>query len=144
VAFTTQSGATGTDFTTLLGTALADSVAITDNQLDINALAGNDTITAAGARDKIKVSAGDGNDVLTFAGELIGADVSLDKGNDIANLQDISGTISGGDGADSILAVQTANTAKLTGSSGNDTITVTGKAEAQTTINGGADNAALQ
>jgi hypothetical protein len=53
VAITTIKGATGSDYTTLLGTENADVFALTDSNLYIDALAGADSVTAADTLSKI-------------------------------------------------------------------------------------------
>ena len=62
---TTQPGAKGSDLTTLLGTELADTFAITDDSLYIDGLEGADSVTASSAVDEITAMMGEGDGSLT-------------------------------------------------------------------------------
>ena len=55
MAITTINGATASDFTTLKGTENADTFALVGDLLYVDALAGNDTLTAANAVDNISI-----------------------------------------------------------------------------------------
>jgi Ca2+-binding RTX toxin-like protein len=100
VAITTITGASGSDLTTLKGTELADTFALTSNSLYIDALEGSDTVKAANAVDKITAVTGSGADSLTFSGALTGANLDLGDGNDTTSFQDFAGTLIGGTGND--------------------------------------------
>ena len=63
MAITTQPGADSTDLTTLLGSELADTFALTDSKLFIDGLAGNDTVTAAASLDTLTVDVSDGTTI---------------------------------------------------------------------------------
>ena len=102
MAITTLSGASGSDFTTLVGSELADSFTIESSKLFVDGQAGNDTVTAAGAIDGLTVETGGDNDTATFGGEALNVSLKLDSGNDTVSLQDFSGTIYGSSGQDTI------------------------------------------
>ena len=70
MAITTIAGAGGSDLTTLKGTELADTFALTADSLYIDGLAGSDTVTAANALDNLSLVTGSGADDVTFSGAL--------------------------------------------------------------------------
>jgi Ca2+-binding RTX toxin-like protein len=120
VAITTIPGASGSDLTTLQGTELADSFVLTANSLNIDALEGADSVTAANAVDKITASAGAGGDSLTFSGAVSGSNFDLGEGNDTASFQDFAGSLIGGTGNDNIDVNRAAENSTLKGNAGND------------------------
>jgi Ca2+-binding RTX toxin-like protein len=123
VAITTISGAGSSDLTTLQGTELADTFALTANSLFIEAKEGADTVTAANAVDAITAEAGDGNDSLTFSGALTNANIDLGVGNDITSFQDFAGTLTGGSGNDTIDVNRGAASSQIKSGAGSDTFT---------------------
>jgi Ca2+-binding RTX toxin-like protein len=126
VAITTIPGATSSDLTTLKGTELADTFALTDNDLYIEGLAGTDTVSSASSKSGLKVNVGSDNDTVTFSGEATSTEVLLQQGNDTLNIQDFSGTVYGSDGQDTITAgaTRTVSNSTLRGDGGNDTFTL--------------------
>jgi Ca2+-binding RTX toxin-like protein len=140
VAITTQPGAGSTDLTTLLGTELADTFTLKSNNLYVDGLAGADTVTAAGAVEKITVVSGGDNDTLTFSGELLSSSLTLGQGADKVTFQDFGGSIFGGEGNDTLTqgATRTVTGALLRGDAGNDNISVTNLTNS--TINANSDD----
>ena len=99
MAITTIPGASSADLTTLQGTSLADTFpALNANNLYVDGLEGNDTITGATAIESVTIDAGADNDTLTFTAEVLKSKVTLGGGNDKINLEDFSGSIYGGAG----------------------------------------------
>lgn len=124
MAITTQPGASSTDLTTLLGTELADTFKLVADNLYIDGLAGSDTVTAAGALDKITIKSAGDADRLTFSGELANSNVDLGIGNDVFGAQNLENvTITAGQGVDSLTVARAALTTDIKGRSGNDVIT---------------------
>ena len=102
MAFNTIPGIVGTDFTTLVGTELADVINIQTSHLFIDAREGSDTIKAATRVEEIIIDSGQSNDNVFFTAD-IKAKVSLDNGNDQVTLSDFSGSIYGGTGNDTVI-----------------------------------------
>ena len=82
MAITTLPGASGTDFTTLVGTDGNDSFALTESNLYISALEGADTVTAADTLENIKFIGGTGKDTVTLSGALEQGFIRLDADDD--------------------------------------------------------------
>jgi Ca2+-binding RTX toxin-like protein len=122
VAITTIPGAGGSDLTTLKGTELADTFAITANSLYLDGLAASDTVTAANAVDKITAVTGKGGDSLTFSGALTNANLDLGDGNDITSFQDFAGTVIGGTGNDIVDSNRATESSTLKFGTGNDSV----------------------
>lgn len=122
MAITTIAGASASDLTTLLGTELADTFAITANSLYLDGLAASDTVTAANAVDQITAVTGTGGDSLTFSGALTNANLDLGDGNDVTSFQDFAGTVIGGTGNDIVDSNRATESSTLKFGSGNDSV----------------------
>ena len=96
MAITTLSGASGSDHTTLVGTELADSFAVDADKIQVDGLAGNDTITAASAINDLIVDTGSDADRVTLSAEALSSSINLGLGADSITVNDFSGSIYGG------------------------------------------------
>jgi Ca2+-binding RTX toxin-like protein len=146
VAITTQSGASSTDYTTLLGTDGVDQFIIKSASLvDIQALKANDTVTAANATDNFLVSMDSGNDQVNFAA-ISDSSVNGGDGNDDLNFTSTASTLTvrGGQGVDSIDftgANKVLSALNIGGGTGNDVITLGATTDVTTSYFGGNGDA---
>ena len=79
MAITTLSGASSSDYTTLLGTELADTFALDTDKVHVEGLEGGDTVTAANTLVDVKVYGGADNDTVSFSGAIEKGFLSLQE-----------------------------------------------------------------
>jgi Ca2+-binding RTX toxin-like protein len=124
LAITTIPGAGSSDATTLVGTTLADTLAIASDNLDIDLLEGADTVTSAGASTKLILDSGADGDQVTFSGALTSSTINLNTGDDISSFQSIeTSTFLGDRGNDRFTFNRDGDTSTVKGGAGNDTVT---------------------
>ena len=87
MAITTVQGTSGNDLTSLIGSEVADSINIEDNNIYIESLQGNDTISSSIYVDKIDIDTDSGDDTVTFLAEASAIKLKLGAGEDNINLQ---------------------------------------------------------
>jgi Ca2+-binding RTX toxin-like protein len=123
VAITTNTGATSSDATTLVGTDGADSFAPVEAKLiSIQGLEGKDTISVSTAVEQYQVEGDAGADSIVFG--ILG-----------------TSTISGGDGNDTINLTSTVTNVKISSGTGVDDVDFSGgKAVTGATVNLGTGN----
>ena len=122
MAITTLNGASASDNTTLVGTELTDSFTLQQDKLEIDGLAGNDTVVAASAINDLIINTGGDADTLTFSAEALNINATLGQGADIASVNDFTGSLYGGAASDTITiaANRTATNSLLRGDGGAD------------------------
>ena len=104
MSITTLLGSSNDDFTSLIGTAGADTVTSNRSRVYIDLLEDDDQIIATSGIEDVKFNTGKGNDRITLTGEILDSELSLDDGRDIITFEDLSGTIYGGAGKDTLQA----------------------------------------
>jgi Ca2+-binding RTX toxin-like protein len=134
LAIETIPGASASDLTTLLGTAGADSIETSATEvkdLFIDALQGNDNITATAGLTNVRVEGDEGNDTITFEGFVFGSDRRIQGGQDddtITFQGDVENlTVRGGKDADSIQFQADLEGSVVQGDKGADTINFDGE-----------------
>ena len=122
MSITTLLGSSNDDFTSLIGTAGADTVTSNRNRVYIDLLEDNDLIVATSGIEDVKFDTGEGNDRITLMGEILDPELSLDDGNDIIIFADLSGTIYGGVEKDTLQAssLRTTTNSLVRGDGGED------------------------
>ena len=122
MAITTINGSSASDFTTLVGTDLTDSFTLQQDKLEIDGLAGNDTVVASSAINDLIINTGGDADTLTFSAEALKIKATLGQGADIASVNDFTGSIYGGSSSDTITIAtnRTATDSLLRGDGGAD------------------------
>ena len=94
----TTLGATSTDMTTLLGSALDDLFSTETSKLFIKGLEGNDRVQVDSAVEQLEIELDEDNDRIVFNAEVLSSTLRLGLGNDEVVLGDFSGSIYGGTG----------------------------------------------
>jgi Ca2+-binding RTX toxin-like protein len=140
VAITTQPGASSSDYTTLLGTELADTFVLDSDTIEVQGLAGGDSVTAANTLVDVKVYGGDASDTVSFSGALEKGFLSLGKGNDLLTIsKEFDGEAYAGKGVDTLTFTKEVTGATIKGDNGNDTITASADV-ISSLIQGGTDD----
>ena len=109
-----------TNATLLTGTALADSILNSGDNVSINALGESDTIDNSGANASIL--AGDGDDSVCNGSDATGSSIFGGAGNDILDNFASNVFLSGGDGLDSISTAQEQSNVTIDAGAGDDFI----------------------
>ena len=124
MAITTLSGASSSDYTTLLGTELADTFALDTDKVHVEGLEGGDTVTAANTLVDVKVYGGAAADTVSFSGAIEKGFLSLQAGNDSFTVsKEFQGEIYAGKGVDSLTFTKNVSSSTIKSDNGNDTIT---------------------
>ena len=133
-------GASSSDQTTLQGTDGADLFTVESDNIFVEALKGNDTVSGTRTIKNISVDTGADNDSLNFMAGLSTSALVLGVGNDTVNIQSFSGSIHSGAGADTLTSGSnyTITNAIIRGDGGSDDFNL-GKLT-NTIINSNADD----
>ena len=115
-------GASSSDITTLKGSELSDQFNVEDNNIYIQGLEGNDTVSSVSAVDNLIIDTGADNDTINFSSETLASTLSAGRGNDTINIVDFSGTIYGGAGNDTVNSYEfrTVDGSLMRGEGGSD------------------------
>ena len=130
---------------TIVGTAISDRITITDNQIYINSLEGDDTISGAIYLEQITLKTGKGDDTVNFSSTISSSALAMGAGNDSIGLLDFSGSIYGGIGNDTI-SINRENTVRSTlirGDSGNDNLLIGNIVNSIINVNADKDNVVI-